>query len=116
MTITNNLNNSVAIQLTWSPSKPKAVVVGGEEQTHFIIKFINEKSDKIQEHIDYRFIIYDENNKSVLDQGLHSGWGVEQVAYTFMRPGNYKAEVTINYILFAPVTPDVAKFNIVAMK
>jgi plastocyanin len=111
--MTSNLNNSVAIQLAWSPSKPNA---GGEEQTHFIITFINEKSNKNQEHIDYRFIIYDGNNKRVFEQGLHSGWGVEQAAYRFMTPGNYKAEVTINYILFVPVQPDVARFNIVATK
>jgi len=114
--MTNNLNNSIAIQLSWYPSKPKAVLgeaEGQEQQTHFIIKFINEKSNKIQEHIDYRFVIYDKSNKSVFEQGLHSGWGVEQTAYKFTNPGNYRAEVTINYILFAPVSPDVAKFNIV---
>jgi len=117
--ITNNLNNSVAIQLSWYPAKPK-VVVGPEgqeeQQAHFIIKFINEKTNKIQEHIDYRLVIYDQSNKSVFEQGLHSGWGIEQAAYKFTTPGNYRAEVTINYILFAPVTPDVGKFNIVAIK
>jgi plastocyanin len=117
--VTNNLNNSVAIQLTWFPSKPK-VAVGPEgqeeQQTHFIIKFINEKTNKIQEHIDYRLVIYDQSNKSVFEQGLHSGWGVEQAAYKFMATGNYRAEVTINYILFAPVTPDTAKFSIVVTK
>jgi plastocyanin len=52
--VTNNLNNSIAIYLSWYPSKPKVVTgdVGGSEaqeqqQTHFIIKFINEKSNKI---------------------------------------------------------------------
>jgi len=117
--VTNNLNNSVAIQLSWYPAKPK-VVVGPEgqeeQQTHFIIKFINEKTNKIQEHIDYRLVIYDQSNKRVFEQGLHSGWGVEQAAYKFIAPGNYKAEVTINDILFAPVTPDVGKFNIVVIK
>jgi hypothetical protein len=113
--VTNKLNNSVAIQIRWSPSKPRAAGVGEDNQTHFIIKFINEKSNKIQEHIDYRFIIYDRNNKSVFEQGLHSGWGVEQAAYRFKTPGNYKAEITISYILFAPVIPDVARFNIVAI-
>jgi hypothetical protein len=114
--VTNNLNNSVGIQLIWFPSKPKAAgeAEGQQGQTHFIIKFINEKPNKIQEHIDYRFVIYDQQNKSVFEQGLHSGWGVEQAAYKFIAPGNYKAEVTINYILFTPVKPDVGKFNIVA--
>jgi plastocyanin len=114
--MTNNLNNSVAIQLSWYPAKPKVGIVEGAEglqQTHFTIKFINEKTNKIQEHIDYQFVIYDQNNKSVFEQRLHSGWGAEQAAYKFMATGNYRAEVTINYILFTPVTPDVAKFNIV---
>jgi hypothetical protein len=71
---------------------------------------------KIQEHIDYQFIIYDQNNKRVFEQRLHSGGGVEQAAYKFITPGNYKAEVAIYYILFAQVQPDVAKFNIVATK
>ncbi|HJT49411.1 MAG TPA: hypothetical protein VJ729_14595 [Nitrososphaeraceae archaeon] len=113
--VTNNLNDSVAIQLSWYPAKPKVAVGQEEQQTHFIIKFINEKTNKIQEHIDYRLVIYDQSNKSVFEQGLHSGWGVEQAAYKFTTSGNYRAEVTINYILFAPVTPDVGKFNIVAI-
>ena len=113
--VTNNLNNSVAVQLSWHPAKTKVGATEGadEQQTHFTIKFINEKTNKIQEHIDYQFVIYDQNNKSVFEQRLHSGWGAEQAAYKFMANGNYRAEVTINYILFTPVTPDVAKFNIV---
>jgi hypothetical protein len=89
---------------------------GQGQQTHFMIKFINEKSNKIQEHIDYRIVIYDPGNKQVFEQGLHSGWGVEQAAYKFTTSGNYRAEIIINYILFAPVQPDVAKFDIVATK
>jgi hypothetical protein len=102
--VTYNLNNSVLIQLTWSPFKPK--IGEREDQTHFIITFINEKSNKNQEHIDYQFVIYDQNNNRVF----------EQAAYRFIKPGNYKAEVTIYYILFAPVQPDVARFNIIAIK
>jgi plastocyanin len=105
--MTTNLKNNVAIQLTWSPSKPK---VG--EETHFVITFINEKTNRNQEHIDYQFIIYDQNSKRVFQQGLHSGWGVEQGTYKFTTAGNYIAEVTIYYILFAPVQPDIAKYNI----
>jgi plastocyanin len=107
--MTTNLKNNVAIQLTWSPSKPK---IG--EVTHFIITFINQKINKNQEHIDYQFIIYDQNSKRVFQQSLHSGWGVEQGTYKFITAGNYTAEVTIYYILFAPVQPDIAKFNIAA--
>jgi hypothetical protein len=56
------------------------------------------------------------NQTKIQEQRLHSGGGVEQAAYKFITPGNYKAEVAIYYILFAQVQPDVAKFNIVATK
>jgi hypothetical protein len=49
--VTNNLNNGVAIQLTWSPSKPKVAVGGAEgqgQQTHFIIKLLTKKQTKFK--------------------------------------------------------------------
>jgi hypothetical protein len=57
---------------------------------------------------------------SILNFGYVNNWpklfkGVEQGTYKFITPGNYTAEVTIYYILFAPVQPDIAKFNIAAV-
>jgi hypothetical protein len=108
-TASHNMKNNVTIQLTQQPSKVK---VG--QDTHFLITFINQRSKKNQEHIDYVFDIYDtdKSDKQVFKQALHSSHGKEQAKYKFLRPGNYIADITIYYILFSPVNPDSAKFPV----
>lgn len=49
--VTNNLNNSVAIQLSWYPAKPKAVLGEAEgqgQQTHFIISLLMKNQTKFK--------------------------------------------------------------------
>jgi plastocyanin len=102
-----NLKNKVDVQLTWFPSKPK---VG--EETHFAINFINTNTHNNQEHVDYEFIITDNSdNKRVYQQALHSCCGAEQGSYKFEKAGDFTSEITIYDILFAPVEPDLARFN-----
>ena len=107
----NSMKNNVGIQLILEPSKPTT-----EKNTNFLIDFINKKTMKDQEHIDYDFIIYSTNGgeaKQVYKQGLHSDEGLEQATYRFLQPGKYVIKVTIYDILFNPVNPDVATFNVV---
>ena len=93
--------------LSWFPSKPK---VG--EETHFAINFINNNTHSNQEHVDYEFIITDNSdNKRVYRQALHSCCGAEQGSYKFIKAGDFTSEITIYNILFAPVEPDLARFN-----
>jgi plastocyanin len=109
-TVFNNMKNNVGIQLTREPTKP---TLG--KDTNFLINFINEKTKKDQEHVDYDFVIYSANggeNKQVYKKALHSADGLEQATYRFLQPGKYVIKVTIYYILFNPVNPDVATFNI----
>lgn len=102
-----NLKNKVDVQLLWFPSKPK---VG--EETHFAINFINNNTHSNQEHVDYEFIITDNSdNKRVYRQALHSCCGAEQGSYKFIKAGDFTSEITIYNILFAPVEPDLARFN-----
>ena len=108
VTVTH-LKNNIDVQLTWSPSKPKVGTI-----THFVITFINTKSHKNQEHIDYGFAINDPNGRTLYSTGFsrHSGSGVEPVSYTFRNPGNFISTVTIYGILFQPVNPDQANFTL----
>jgi len=102
-----NLKNKVDVQLSWFSSKPK---VG--EETHFAINFINNNTHSNQEHVDYEFIITDNSdNKRVYRQALHSCCGAEQGSYKFIKAGDFTSEITIYNILFAPVEPDLARFN-----
>jgi plastocyanin len=113
-TVSNNMKNNVNIQLVQEPITPTI-----EKDTNFLIDFINQKTNKDQEHVDYDFVIYSINggeNKQVYKQAHHSDEGVDQATYRFLQPGNYVIKVTINDILFNPVIPDLAIFNVTVPK
>lgn len=118
------LKNGVDVQLTWTPSQiallnpdnaPSSSIGGnGGTQTgraDFIITFIDNKTGINQEHVDYRYTISDDTGNEVFAQGLHSTYGVEEATYSFEKPGNFKPQIIITNILFAPVDPDVADLD-----
>jgi plastocyanin len=102
-----NPKNNVGIQLSWTPSIPKA-----GQLSHFEIIFIDEKTGKNQQHIDYVFSITNLENKILYQQTLHSSWGVESASYKFQTAGLFISKVTIDGILFQPVEPVEADFKI----
>jgi hypothetical protein len=106
---TSHLKNNVDVQLSWSPSKPE---VG--QMTNFVITFVNTKTHRNQDHVDYSFAINDLTGKTLYSTGFsrHSGAGVEPVSYTFRNPGNFISTITIYGILFQPVNPDQANFTL----
>jgi hypothetical protein len=60
----------------------------GSKQTgnvDFIITFINNETDANQEHIDYKYTIFDESGNELFNQVLHSTYGVEKANYNFER-------------------------------
>ncbi|MGB0029463.1 MAG: hypothetical protein WBP64_21780 [Nitrososphaeraceae archaeon] len=103
------MKNNVSIQLVQEPAKP---IVG--KDTNFLINFINNNTMKSQEHVDYDFVIYDGSKaySEVFKQAHHSDEGLDQAVYRFLKPDKYVIKVTIYDILFNPVNPDVATFNI----
>jgi hypothetical protein len=119
------LENDIDIQLSWTPSRiPSNATAsssdgnalkneggGGNLGVDFIISFINNETGVNQEHIDYKYIISDESGNELFNQGLHSTYGVENATYHFEKTGNFTSKVTITNILFAPVQPDVASFD-----
>jgi hypothetical protein len=111
------LENDVDIQLSWTPSRvlSNATVYdsgGGNWGVDFLITFVDNKTGVNQEHIDYTYIILDDSGNELFNQGLHSTYGVENARYNFEKTGNFTSKVTITNILFAPVQPDVAIFDI----
>lgn len=102
-----NPKNNVGIQLSLTPSMPKAGDI-----THFGIIFVNKKTGKNQQHIDYVFSITNPENKILYQQTLHSSWGVESASYKFQTTGVFIPKVTIDAILFQPVEPVEGDFKI----
>ena len=108
-TIKERLKNNIDLYISWTPSISKS-----GEKTLFKIIFIDKKSSKNQEHIDYSFTIKDLDDDKVLYKNslTHSAWGVESASHKFNSTGNFMGEVGIQGMLFQPVSPQYSEFEI----
>ena len=108
-TIKERLKNNIDLYISWTPS-----VIKSGENTLFKIIFIDKKSSKNQEHIDYSFTIkgLDDNKVLYKNSLTHSAWGVEPASHKFNSTGNFMGEVGIQGVLFQPVSPQYSEFEI----
>ena len=108
-TIKERLKNNIDLYISWTPS-----IIKSGEKTLFKIIFIDKKSSKNQEHIDYSFTIKDLDDDKVLYKNslTHSAWGVEPASHKFNSIGNFMGEVGIQGVLFQPVSPQYSEFEI----
>jgi plastocyanin len=108
-TIKKSLGNNIDLNLSWTPSTIKS-----GEKALFKIIFIDKKSSKNQEHIDYSFTIKDSTSDKVLYKNslTHSAWGIEPASYKFDLTGNFVGEIGIQGILFQPINPEYVEFEI----
>jgi lipopolysaccharide export LptBFGC system permease protein LptF len=100
--------NDIDVQLSWTPSAP---TIG--QEIHFKVIFIDKKTNKNQEHIDYTFTLVDPKGNKIALQAPHSGWGVEPASYKFGKEGEYKARIAIFNVLFVPVEVGTTEFDII---
>ena len=109
-TIKESFENDIDLYISWTP----ATIKSGEKAIFKII-FIDKKSNKNQEHIDYSFTIKELTADKVLYKNslTHSAWGIEPVSYKFdLTTGKFVGEVGIRGILFQPINPEYIEFEI----
>jgi plastocyanin len=108
-TIKERLKNNIDLNISWTPS-----IIKYSKKAIFKIIFIDKKSSKNQEHIDYSFTIKDLDDEKVLYKNslTHSAWGVEPASHKFNSIGNFMGEVGIQGVLFQPVSPQYSEFEI----
>jgi plastocyanin len=112
-TIKKSMTNDIDLYLSWTPS---SINVG--EKVFFKIIFVDKKSEKNQEHIDYSFTIENPTSNRVLYKNaiIHSAWGVEPASYVFDSIGTFTGKLRIEGILFQPIEPDQTEFEITTIK
>lgn len=108
-TIKKSLGNDIDLNISWTPSTIKS-----GEKSVFKMIFIDKKSGKNQEHIDYSFTIKDSTSDKILYKNslTHSAWGMEPASYKFDLAGPFVGEVGIQGILFQPIDPKYVEFEI----
>lgn len=83
------------------------------EEVRFQIDFINPKTDKIQEHIDYKFTLQREGeNVFGPTQLIHTSEGTVKIPVEIVEPGTYFALIEYEGILFQPIPVERVSFTI----
>lgn len=98
---------------------PDPIVKG--TQTNLKVSFDQKGGSAVQPHIDYDVTISNASGKQIFqasalaghpDQPLHTAEGVVTIPYTFQEPGAHCIKVTVYGILFNPINPETAQFQI----
>ena len=96
------------VGITTIPENP---VPGGV--TKFKIDFINPKTNKIQEHIDYKFTLQKEGKNIFGPTNLiHTSSGSVTIPVEITEAGTYFAFIEFEGILFQPIPVEVVSFSI----
>jgi hypothetical protein len=100
--------------------QPLPTPVVKSTQTSFKITFDQKGSSNVQLQIDYDVIIL-KDGKQLFQatslvchpgQPLHTAEGVVTIPYPFQQPGGYSVNVMVYGILFNPINPESAQFQI----
>jgi hypothetical protein len=90
---------------------PENPVIGGV--TKFQIDFINPKTEKIQEHIDYKFTLQKEGKNVFGPIPLtHTSTGSVTIPVEIIESGTYFGLIEIEGILFQPIPVEAVSFSV----
>lgn len=116
-TTMNKPTSGGSLNVVLQPS-PDPIVKG--TQTNLKVSFDQKGTSTVQPHIDYDIIISKAGKQlfqaSALaghpGQSLHTSEGIVTIPYTFQQPGIYSVKVSVFGILFNPINPESAQFQI----
>jgi hypothetical protein len=81
--------------------------------------FLQKGTDTVQVHIDYDFIILEDNNIEVFKASqqtgqplLHTAEGIVTIPFTLEEAGNYTIKVSVMGINFIPMATEYADFPV----
>jgi uncharacterized protein YfaP (DUF2135 family) len=98
---------------------PNPIVKG--TQTNFKVSFDQKGTSTVQVHIDYDVTISNQAGKQLFNAvtlagqsgpSLHTSDGIITIPYTFQGPGIYTIKVSVFGILFNPINPEFAQFQV----
>ena len=114
---TNKPTSGGSLNVVLQPS-PDPVVKG--TQTNLKVIFDQKGSSVVQSHIEYDVTISNAGKQLFQatavaghpGQPLHTSEGIVTIPYTFEEPGSYFVKVTVFGILFNPIYPESAQFQV----
>lgn len=104
---TNQSNSgNLKIGLSTNPGNPTA-----GQPTQFNIAFMDDKTNSIEEHVDYKVTIMKGTTQVFTTSLLHAAEGSISMPYQFQDAGSYNVMVEVDGIWFMPVS-ETAQFSI----
>ena len=89
------------------------------QETNYKVTFLQKGTDTVQVHIDYDFIILEDNNIEVFKAAqqigqplLHTAEGIVTIPFTLEEAGNYTIKVSVMGINFIPMATEYADFPV----
>ena len=96
-------------------STPNPIKSG--QEINYKVTFLQKGTDTVQVHIDYDFIILEDNNTEVFKASqqigqplLHTAEGIVTIPFTLEETGNYTIKVPVMGINFIPMATEYADF------
>lgn len=130
-TVANSTLNSKTVQISTADSKAptdgnslnidlqiQPFPITKNEDSQFMISFLQPSSQTVQVHVDYDFAITNNNNEvfrasSITGQPLlHTAEGVVKIPYKFTQDGEYSLQVSVMGINFIPIKTEQALFDL----
>jgi len=99
--------STLNIGLAMTPTNPKPGDI-----TTFKIDFINPKTNKIQQHIDYKVTVTKDGNEILGTKPLHTNSGSAQIPVQFKNIDLLEITVAIEGILFQPISQETVVFTV----
>jgi hypothetical protein len=98
-------------------STPNPIKSG--QETNYKVTFLQKVTDTVQVHIDYDFIILEDNNTEVFKASqqigqplLHTAEGIVTIPFTLEEAGNYTIKVPVMGINFIPMATEYVDFPV----
>lgn len=82
------------------------------DPTQIKISFINKQTNQIQPHIDYKISVMQGGNAVFGIPITHTAEGAVSIPFTFQTAGTYQVIVDVEGILFQPIPPETATFDL----
>lgn len=99
-------SGTLKIGLATDPGTPTA-----GKPTRFTISFLDNKTNALEEHVDYKVTIMKGNDQVFGTSFLHTAEGSVTIPYQFKDTGNYNVVVEVDDVYFMPVS-EMTQFSI----
>jgi hypothetical protein len=112
--ISSTSGGTLDVRLESTPNPIKS-----DQETNYKVTFLQKGTDTVQVHIDYDFIILEDNNIEVFKASqqigqplLHTAEGIVTIPFTLEEAGNYTIKVSVMGINFIPMATEYADFPV----